>query len=308
MARRNTRWTDERIAEIRRRWRDGEPKQKIMAEMDLTRGQLAGAMMRCNLLSRVRVGDIWRMPADHPAAVEGHTLFPKSVVDPLRVIENNVTTVLKPGRDSRKLGRVITKGAWAGLPVFSLTLEERATCPATCHRWLDCYGNAMQFAARNRHGPDLERAIASDLHTLDRLHRGGYAVRLHVLGDFYSVGYVRFWARQLALHRRMRIWGYTAWQPDSQIGRLIAAMNEVAWQRFAVRFSTRAPGRDSAITVRDHADAPPGTIVCPAELGKTPSCSTCALCWAPAARDKTIAFIIHGAPAPTAGVRGRRAA
>jgi hypothetical protein len=37
-----------------------------------------------------------------------------------------------------------------------------------------------------------------------------------------------------------------------------------------------------------------GDILCPAETGKTQTCGTCAVCWAPAASSKRIVFMGHG--------------
>jgi hypothetical protein len=38
----------------------------------------------------------------------------------------------------------------------------------------------------------------------------------------------------------------------------------------------------------------PDVIVCPAQTSKTAACSSCGLCWAPAARSKTVAWLKHG--------------
>ena len=56
--------------------------------------------------------------------------------------------LLKHPKPKNKLGRLVTKGKFKGYKVFSLTLEERATCPTSCERWGDCYGNNMPFAHR----------------------------------------------------------------------------------------------------------------------------------------------------------------
>lgn len=45
------------------------------------------------------------------------------------------------GANNPKTGKRITKGLWAGMPIYTLTLEERASCPSYCHMWRDCYGN-----------------------------------------------------------------------------------------------------------------------------------------------------------------------
>jgi hypothetical protein len=290
-------WTDDRISELRRRSASGESKRQILREMNLTPGQLAGAMIHHNIHRPIEPGSVVPLPADHPAVTSGRTAFPLAVVDPLREIRTSASlTVLKTGRDNRKLGAKVTKGAWAGFSIYSLTLEERATCPTTCQHWRTCMGNAMQMAARNRHGPDLERQIELELRVLSVRHSApgdGFVVRLHVLGDFYSVEYVELWRRWLRRFPKLRVWGYTAWPSDTPIGAAVRRLSQQHWDRFAIRLSSRRAGRDRAITVVDP-KAARGAILCPVETGKTRSCGTCGLCWAPAARDRTIAFVLHG--------------
>ncbi len=40
-----------------------------------------------------------------------------------------------------KLGKKVTKGIYKGYPIFTLTLEERKTCPRSCKHWNNCYGD-----------------------------------------------------------------------------------------------------------------------------------------------------------------------
>ena len=47
-----------------------------------------------------------------------------------------------------KLGKKVTKGKFNGFPIFTVTLQERATCPTDCIHWSNCYGNNMPFATR----------------------------------------------------------------------------------------------------------------------------------------------------------------
>jgi hypothetical protein len=119
----------------------------------------------------------------HPAHRSGRTIFTSRVFDP-----DEVQRVLKDGHQSRKIGRVVQKGHRRGWPIYTLTLEERATCPRTCSAWSFCYGNNMQAAERIVAGPDMEAALWSELAALQAAHPAGYLVRLHVLGDFYSCG------------------------------------------------------------------------------------------------------------------------
>lgn len=231
------------------------------------------------------------LPSDHPAIRQARTVFPGNVVDADRGVP-----ILKPGKDNTKLGAFVAKGRWAGMPIFSLTLEERATCPRTCHRWLDCYGNAMGQAARNRHGPALEARLQWELAQLNARYPAGFVVRLHVLGDFYSVAYVELWRAWLQRYRALRVWGYTAWPPSSPIGAALQSLASRNWSRFAIRRSAQNIGPARAVTVASAAEGRrlPNTIVCPVETRHVSNCGACGLCWANAARNKTIAFILHG--------------
>lgn len=248
---------------------------------------MEGARMRLNLHAPA-TGEADALSADHYAMLANRSVYQNRVVEPRRGID-----VLKPGSSNSKLGGSVTKGAWAGSPIFSLTLEERATCPSSCHMLASCYGNSMSFAARYRHGPELERAIENEVLYRARRNPDGLVIRLHILGDFYSVDYVGLWASLLRRTESLRVFGYTAWPEDSAIGRSILRL---PWPRFAIRFSSADRGPRRAVTLRSAAEAAgkKNLIVCPVETGRARSCGTCGLCWSPAAKKKTIGFIVHG--------------
>lgn len=233
---------------------------------------------------------------EHRAVRDGTTLFPSRVFD-----ASDVDHVLVSGLNSAKIGKRIVKGAWRGLPVFTLTLEERRTCPRTCTQWDTCYGNGTPLAKRLAYTPELMASIEAELGDLADAHAGGFAVRLHSLGDFPDEAYVRQWAHWLLALPTMRIFGFTAWAPESVVGEYIEAMNAEAPDRCAIRFSVsdrRPIGPMQATTI--WRAVPPGTrqvaegTLCPQQTGATAACVTCGLCWAPAAADKRIVFMGHG--------------
>lgn len=246
--------------------------------------------------------------ADHPAVLDAHSIFRKSVVKP-----GEAGRVLVSGHNNPKLGAKVQLGRMAGFPLFHLTLEERATCPRSCSSWLSCYGNAMPFARRND-ASDPERlvtAIGFDLAALQRRHPGGFLVRVHTLGDFFSTAYVAAWARWLERFPALHVFGYSSCTPDAAdpreraIGHAVADLAEANWDRFAIRFSRAVAAPGGAVVV----DAPPGddaVLMCPAQTGKTECCATCGLCWSAAAsvRGRAIGFLRHGMKRP----RGRRKA
>lgn len=235
-------------------------------------------------------GKIWILRDDHPAIVEGRPLFPKTV-NP-----SESPRLFVSGHNSRKLGKRVLKGTWAGMDIYQLSLPERTTCPPHCHVWNSCYGNAMPFARRHAPGKELEEYIPRELMELSRRHPAGFVVRLHVLGDFYSVDYVKVWYEALREIPQLHIFGYTARDEahDRDIFTRICVMNELWPERCAVRFSRTVPGSNHAIVVSFGEKLSDDVIVCPAQTEKTQACATCALCWSPAAKHKTIAFIEHG--------------
>lgn len=220
---------------------------------------------------------------DHPAVAEGRTLFPSRVEDP-----DQRPRLLIDGHSSRKIGQKVMKGRWKGFPIFTLTLEERATCPRACAQWATCYGNSMNWARRIRHGRALEERLWEELAEKQRRHPGGFVVRLHVLGDFYSEDYAELWAEALEAYPALHVFGYTAHAPDSEIGAVISQLLGVHPLRWAMRFSGLDFPTDGAVVVDSEDETE--HLVCPAQRGLTDCCATCALCWQ---TDRTIAFLRH---------------
>lgn len=228
-----------------------------------------------------------RMPAaDHPAFTKARTLFPSTVAAPA-----DRTRVLISGFNSPKTGRLITKGRWKGFPIYTLTLEERATCPTSCVHWRSCFGNQMHFAVRIRHGDDLHTKLQEEVCALAGEHPKGFAVRLHVLGDFYSVEYVDLWRLLLIAYPQLHVFGFTArWQRDDPIAVALIKLAMDRWDRFAMRFSNAPVDQCSTVSIEHPLQKPADAIVCPQQLGTTQACATCALCWQSKRR---IAFVRH---------------
>lgn len=243
--------------------------------------------------------EINHIKPDNPALVQGHTIYPKTVVE-----ADAGHRLLIGGINQSKLGDRVVKGPWSGMPTYHLTLEERATCPRSCHLWHACYGNAMHRARRNRHGPELVIALDGELELLQRRHPRGFVIRLHTLGDFYGPAYVKCWANWLDKYPALHAFGYTAWPAHTMMGMLIGKLARERWDRFAIRRSVPRPtlAEPEATTIWRLPDGPrqPEGLVCPAQTGKTACCGTCGLCWSPAMKDTPIVFVAHGP------MRGRR--
>lgn len=230
-----------------------------------------------------------KLNASHPALSEARTIHLSSVVP-----ADGTRRILKSVAANSKLGKgldVITKGAWRGFPLFSITLQERATCPTDCLRWAECYGNGMPFAHRFEHGPDFESQLAREIEAAAAIYPNGFAVRLHILGDFYSVEYVRQWRDMLQRFPNLHVYGYTA-RHDGSIGAAIRFVRLLFRDRFWIRFS-RNESYTGGLPVSDIFAAQAGKatgILCPEQTGKASSCLDCGLCWAV---DSTIIFQDH---------------
>lgn len=199
-------------------------------------------------------------------------------------VDPETSKVFQPGRNNKKLGNDVTKGRHKGKVLFSVTLEEGKTCPK-CDMADICYGGNMHLARRWKEGPLLESAIRRRISKA----RTGSLVRLHVLGDFYSVEYARLWMDQ----RRVSTFGYTHRPPNSPIGRVI---KNAPWEHHSIRFSWRAgaPGaqeKRGAVSVSSWDQAKEyDAIPCPQQSDPKVSCASCGLCWN---TEQNIAFKEH---------------
>lgn len=219
----------------------------------------------------------------HPAVVEGRSYFIKSAG-----AKRSTGRVLITGHNQRKLGKRVTKGRWTGMEIYTLTLEERKTCPRTCAEWNSCYGNRMPWSNRALAGEGLEDKLAIELASLQQRHPKGFVVRLHILGDFYSVDYVNRWSGWLDQFPALHIFGYTARQ--DAIGEALKLLIKNRWDRFAIRSSGAVLSDVPAAIVIDREDQAVDAIICPVQTNKTACCATCGLCWS---TSKTIAFLRH---------------
>lgn len=138
-------------------------------------------------------------------------------------------------------------------------------------------------------GPDLEWKLAREVALLGIDHPR-FAVRLHGVGDFYSVGYVGLWRRLLGQHPGLHVFGYTA-RITGAIGEALRSLAaDAGWSRFAMRFSNSGDAARSTVTIESLQQRPAGAVVCPEQIGRTESCTTCGLCWG---SERPVAFVQH---------------
>lgn len=239
---------------------------------------------------------------DNPTIEAGRSVFYRHGVQPPRQERPKSHTayrVLVSAHNNAKIGRDVRKGKLAGYWIYTVSLEERATCPRSCEHWGNCYGNGMPYARRVDHRDPvaLTAAIEADIRDILAVKgRAGLLVRLHALGDFFSPEYVAFWASMLARYDRLAVFGYTAHPPQSKIGRQVAAVRgHFGFERFAVRHSDGGLDRDCTVSVYD-LTAPSNAFICPEQgrgltaAGKPILCATCALCWT---TRRNVAFVNH---------------
>ena len=210
------------------------------------------------------------------------TIYKKSIKLP------TAFSVLKKGSSNKKLGFKVTAKKWRGKRLYSLTLTERETCPTSCHHWDDCYGNNMPFAHRfSIEG--LTAKLETELSTLTKKHPNGIVIRLHVLGDFYSVDYVKFWESMLFKYPTLCLFGYTGREEDSTIGKAVWLLNSRFNERCVIRYS-RSKGYAGNNLFAAEESFEGASFDCPEQSGKVKDCASCGLCWI---TTKTVRFITH---------------
>lgn len=207
-----------------------------------------------------------------------------------------------------KLGKKVLRGRLAGAKIYTLTLEERATCPTTCDHWKNCFGNSMYMAIRYSVDAALLMEIESNLKEYSA--KGiAFLVRLHVLGDFESLKYVKFWERMLKKYPLLNIYGYTARKKSEPIGKALFNLRKTFGLRFMVRQSGDFRSKELTALSFDNPKALPmvqakKAFVCPTQITKkgeyklakkgektlTDNCGTCGLCWT---TKKPVVFLTH---------------
>jgi hypothetical protein len=230
----------------------------------------------------------FKLPGFGGSIEAGRSVFHNRGVKPASAFKH----MLVSGHSNVKIGNDVRVGRlFRGYWIYTLTLEERATCPVSCHHWRTCYGNNMPFAKRIAHGPELMRRLEAELPTMLAVRgRAGVLVRLHALGDFWSVKYVGFWDALLRIHPNLAVFGYTARRSGDPIGDAIALVKARHGRRFAIRWSDGGGAEDCTVSLRPGQPKPDNAFVCPEQTGKVAGCGKCGLCWN---KTKNVAFIEH---------------
>ena len=89
------------------------------------------------------------------------------------------------------------------------------------------------------------------------------------------------------------MFGYTARHDKSDpIAAALIALTHDYPDRFCMRFSNTPQPFEAAstISIEHPVQKPKDAVICPEQIGRTESCSTCGLCWA---TTKRVAFVQH---------------
>jgi hypothetical protein len=169
--------------------------------------------------------------------------------------------------------------------------------------------NATRYTGDN----SLLAQIELDLAYYQAKYPEGFLLRLHVLGDFYSVAYVAAWAKWLGMFPALNVYGYTANQYDAidsnerAIGEALLSLRLACGVRFAVRSSGSYTDSFAALSNDDSRSndllADKQAFLCPTQISKetgklakkneptlAPDCGACGLCWQ---ASKPVVFLTH---------------
>ena len=207
------------------------------------------------------------------------------------LIELGQAPILALGAQNPKLGRVVSKGPHKGKPMRYVTLEEGKTCPSDCGLKSKCYGGNMPLAKRitwrgEKTGEGIAEAIRTSKPSM---------IRLHNLGDFPSISYARNVLAALK-ESGSAAFGFTHWQPTTTLGYALRRWAADNWGTFAIRTSylhgSREPIPDASAVIVEHPDQAKqhNAVVCPEQMGQTPSCAECGYCWH---SRRPVAFVLH---------------
>jgi len=86
------------------------------------------------------------IPHPSPSVALGRSIFYRSRVKS----PDERLHVLISGENNLKIGKRVSKGKWNGMPIYTLTLEERATCSSDCHHWRTCCATCGACWASNK--------------------------------------------------------------------------------------------------------------------------------------------------------------
>jgi hypothetical protein len=213
----------------------------------------------------------------------------------VRIPVPGISQILAPATNNPKLSRPSqprwVAGRWRGMWMFTVYLEELATClsnacPPEVKRL--CFAHWVPFAVRWTWCPTFFPALDYNLEEAQHEFREGFTVDLHSSGDFPDLEYLEDWIERLDRFPALHLWGNTAHRRESEIGWEIDCLNRTMRDRVAIHFSGESGDMSSRILgVTIEPAAATGLFMCPAnERHPKANCANCAFCV-----DSTDAFV-----------------
>jgi len=129
-----------------------------------------------------------------------------------------------------------------------------------------CYGNRMQVEPRFTMDSVLMAELTVELENPASTFSAGFAVRLHARGDLATADYARFWIEAVNGLSQLRVFGFTAHEPESEIGAILQA-ESVKGNRFRIGF--KFGHGDPPATILRGAGTAPGSPVPPTRTIRT---------------------------------------
>jgi hypothetical protein len=136
----------------------------------------------------------------------------------------------------------------------------------------------MDFADRIILDSALMARLTVEIEALASTYPDGFCVRLHVLGDFATLEYAKFWIDAVRLTPAMHCYGFTAHDQNSKIGSLING-ESFKWDRFRIRFSYGEGERSANVRPEPPRKLYDEGQTCPADAEHDAlDCGKCGLC------------------------------
>lgn len=183
-----------------------------------------------------------------------------------------------------------------GREVLTYSRAPETTCPGASS-WCKaaCYAQSPYKRYENTAKQWNRNASSNQVPFIPPPRRDGKPrlLRIHVSGDFDSVGYIRNWIRLLKERPDVHAWAYTrSWR----VPRLMKALEELQGLSNMQLFASVDPTIDQPPppgwrVAFIHGDERHQGPVCPEQLGKKPDCASCGYCFR--GRRGNIAFKQH---------------
>lgn len=218
--------------------------------------------------------------------------------DPAFELIQQVTSYSKLGK---RVQKAVKDGRQKGLPLATFSLEEGRTCDPKCGLARMCYAGKMGRQRRILYeGVKTDKLMAQAICATGPTH-----YRINTVGDIPSQSFLEGIFSAIAV-TGSTAFGYTHWQPESELGSMIRQLSDWHWNFFSIRTSylvgSRRPLPERAAVVMEQFN--PATlkehnaVPCPEQLQQTGqktfnhkvNCGNCGLCWT---SRRNVAFQLH---------------